>query len=160
MSYDLDWVTDDVLGGVGYDERDYSIYLLRIDVATGRSHRLETGVNDVGGQVLWSPDGSEFAYVRSVDYKQPYDPEARPAIQIRDLETGQERTVPGSDMWVNRPVLWTSDDSLLFLQNTRGAGYDIALSADGGRAAERVVTGHRDGQPVGDPVSDNPTCPP
>lgn len=156
----LDWISDDVLAGVAQDEQDYTTYLFQVDVVTGEVQRIDSGVDDVGGEVLWSPDGAEFAYVRHVDYRQPYDRSARPTIQIHELETGEERTVPGSDTLENRLILWTSDGSLIFWQNTRRAGYNIALSADGGRAAERVIGTHRDGQAVSDPYSDNPVCAP
>ncbi len=155
----LDRISDGVLVGVAYDEQDYTAYLFRVDVATGDVQRIESGVDDVGGRVLWSPDGTEFAYVRQPP-REPYDRAARPTIQIHDLQTGDERTVPGSETLVNQPVLWTSDDNLLFWQNTRGAGYNIALSADGGRDAERVIAAHQDGQAVSDPYSDNPVCAP
>lgn len=156
----LDWVSDELLAGVGYDERDYSTYVFQLDVATGAVQRIDTGPDDVGGSVLWSPDGTQFAYVEYVDRGTSYDPSARPTIQVHDLQTGEEHTVPGSDTLENRLVLWTSDDNLLFWQNTRGADYNIALSGDGGTAPARVIGTHRDGQPVGDPDSDNPRCRP
>ncbi|MBA2554096.1 MAG: hypothetical protein H0V10_10500 [Geodermatophilaceae bacterium] len=93
----LDWISDFALSGVAYDEEGYTTYLFQLDAVTGDVQRMETGVDDVGSRVLWSPDRTQFAYDRPVDYRLSYDRAARPTIQIHDLETGRERTVPGSD---------------------------------------------------------------
>ncbi|MBA3524693.1 MAG: hypothetical protein H0T85_09125, partial [Geodermatophilaceae bacterium] len=129
-----------------------------LDLASGALSPVALPPDVNAESVLWSPDRTQVAYVRQ--YPGLYDRDARPTIQVRDLATGDEHTVPGSNTLVNFPILWTSDDNLLFYKNTRGDGDKIVMSGDGGRAKEIVLGRQWDDGGVGRLQADNPACAP
>ncbi|MBA3524691.1 MAG: PD40 domain-containing protein [Geodermatophilaceae bacterium] len=114
---------------------------------------------DVGaGSMMWSPDRTRVAFTRRLEGA--YDRDARPTLQVHDLASGEEHTVPGSNTLVNSPILWTSDDNLLFEKNVRGGAIDVAMSGDGGRAPETVLGRVGRDTRARVPQADNPACAP
>lgn len=156
------WLTDQhIVVGLFADDGDDDLEILRLDLVTGELTPFPLGVADIGvgsGPPLWSPDRSEFAFVRYPTGE--FDPAQRPVILIRELATGEERQVPGSNTRVNSPLLWTGGDGVMFMKNIAGPDVNIALSADGGRATEQVIGRMVDNTPVGRPQDDNPVCAP
>ena len=155
------WLSDDELVISRYTVGD-ALEAVRVTVDGEELGPFPLGAPEVAsagyGRPLWSPDRTEYAYVRYPDSYE--DPAARPVIRIHDVATGQERIVPGSDTQVNSPLLWTSGGSVMFMKNVRGEAVDVALSANGGRAAEEVIGRLMDNARTGWPQDDNPTCPP
>lgn len=106
-----------------YNEGD----TLRTDIVhlvTGARRPIDFGVPEVTqsgyGPPLWSPDRTEFAFHRFPAGSD--DRDARPMVVVRDVASGAEHQVPGSNTQTASPLLWTTADSVLFSQNVRGEG--------------------------------------
>ncbi len=153
---DFLWWTDEQIVVSRYEGDRTTRYLL--DLGSGALSPVGLPPDLDAGSVLWSPDRTRVAYT-----SQPsgaYDLDVRPTVMVYDLDSGERHTVPGSNTLENRPILWTSDDNLLFRKNIRGDGFDVAMSGDGGRETETVL-GRLGANALSDvPRADNPACAP
>ena len=89
--------------------------ILRIDVATGTSETIASGV-----EPAVSPDGRTLAYAG----RDPAQPEVEGwGLNLLDVTTGSVRHLPEvdyhSEAWISTPV-WSSDGDQLFLPTWRG----------------------------------------
>ncbi|MBA3524862.1 MAG: PD40 domain-containing protein, partial [Geodermatophilaceae bacterium] len=101
---DFQWWSDQEIGMAIYAVDGLSRQYV-LDLATGALSPVDLPPDVDAASVLWSPDRTRVAFTRQPSGT--YDRDARPTLQVHDLTTGEEHTVPGSNTLQNWPLLWT-----------------------------------------------------
>lgn len=156
----------------------------RVDIASGRQKKLAQNAH-IQGSLQWLSDG-RIIYVTNdgvmavpenggdprlvvalSDRRTVFSPDGRSyaaspgaqglPINVVEVGTGHVVQVPGSATAVAFPLLWTTDNHLLFTQNVRGLPINIASWHPGDKTAH-VVGRYLPGLSLD--LADNPACAP